>query len=95
MATAQFGKLIHHIHRVAARQVAPDVTDRQLLEMFTTCRDEFAFAAIVSRHGPMVRRLCKRLLVHEEEVVSNRENLLLQSGTAKDFGDLIYREQGD
>ncbi len=67
MATAQFGKLIHHIHRVAARQVASEVTDRQLLEQYTTCRDELAFATIVFRHGPMVLRVCQRVLGHEQD----------------------------
>jgi hypothetical protein len=37
------------------------LTDRQLLERFTTQRDagaEVAFTAMVARHGPMVRIPC-------------------------------------
>jgi RNA polymerase sigma factor (sigma-70 family) len=41
------------------------LTDGQLLERFAGRRDrdaEAAFAALVSRHGPMVRRVCRSLL---------------------------------
>lgn len=41
------------------------LSDRQLLDRFTACRDtpdEAAFAAIVARHGPMVLGVCRRLL---------------------------------
>jgi RNA polymerase sigma factor (sigma-70 family) len=37
-------------------------SDRQLLDRFLTSRDEAAFAALLDRHGPMVLRLCRRLL---------------------------------
>jgi RNA polymerase sigma factor (sigma-70 family) len=45
---------------------AAGLTDAQLLERFASRRDndaEAAFAALVSRHGPMVRRACRSLLV--------------------------------
>ena len=41
------------------------LTDRQLIERFTARRDaagEAAFAALVSRHGPMVLEVCWQLL---------------------------------
>ncbi len=40
--------------------------DRQLLERFTA-GDEAAFAELVERYGPMVWRLCRRLLQHEQD----------------------------
>ena len=43
------------------------MTDAMLLEQFASRRDpagEMAFAALVTRHGPMVRRVCGRLLVN-------------------------------
>ena len=48
------------------------MTDAMLLERFATRRDaaaETAFAALVARHGPMVRQVCRRLLVdpHDAE----------------------------
>ncbi len=38
------------------------LSDRQLLERFAAARDEAAFAALVSRHGPMVLGVCRQLL---------------------------------
>lgn len=46
-----------------------ELSDRLLLERFVKQRDEGAFAALVSRHGGMVLRSCRRILgdVHEAE----------------------------
>ncbi len=44
---------------------AAGLSDRQLLEQFTTCRDaagEAAFEVMVMRHGPMVLRVCRSVL---------------------------------
>jgi RNA polymerase sigma factor (sigma-70 family) len=38
------------------------LADHQLLERFATHRDEAAFTALVERHGPMVLRVCRRVL---------------------------------
>ncbi len=41
------------------------LTDRQLIERFNARRDatgEAAFAALVTRHGPMVLDVCRQLL---------------------------------
>ena len=41
------------------------LTDRQLVERFTTQRDagaEVAFTALVARHGPMVMGICRQSL---------------------------------
>src|SRR5262245_54224133 len=37
-------------------------SDGQLLTQFLTARDEPAFTALVRRHGPMVRGVCRRVL---------------------------------
>src|SRR5262245_56850736 len=42
-------------------------TDRQLLDRFTADRDEFAFAELVRRHGPMVLAVCRRVLRHQQD----------------------------
>jgi len=44
-------------------------TDRQLLTCFVARRDEAAFRALVSRHGPLVLGVCRRVLgdVHEAD----------------------------
>jgi RNA polymerase sigma factor (sigma-70 family) len=44
------------------RAVADPAADRDLLRAFLTDRDEPAFAALVSRHGPMVLGVCRRVL---------------------------------
>jgi RNA polymerase sigma factor (sigma-70 family) len=66
MATAQMGTVLRHIRQLSGG-AAPERTDRQLLEDFVARRDEAAFAALVSRHGPMVLRVCRRVLGHEQD----------------------------
>jgi RNA polymerase sigma factor (sigma-70 family) len=67
MATAQLGTLLRHIHKLAVSPNARQGTDRQLLEDFAARGDEAAFAALVVRHGPMVLRVCRRVLNHEQD----------------------------
>jgi RNA polymerase sigma factor (sigma-70 family) len=67
MATPQLALVLRHIHRLAAGRCSPQRTDRQLVEDFALCRDETAFAALVARHGPMVLRVCRRVLNHEQD----------------------------
>jgi RNA polymerase sigma-70 factor (ECF subfamily) len=44
-------------------------TDAELIDDFVGAHDESAFAALVERHGPMVLRLCRRMLAdaHDAE----------------------------
>src|SRR5882724_3003964 len=44
------------------------LSDQELLERLLTAHDETAFQAIVRRHGPMVFRVCRRVLHHEQDV---------------------------
>lgn len=44
------------------RLADPCATDRELLQRFTADRDEAAFAALVRRHGPLVRAAGRRVL---------------------------------
>src|SRR5690242_14555223 len=64
MATAQLGTLMRHIRGLA---VGRQQTDRQLLDDFASRGDEGAFAGLVSRHGAMVLRVCRRVLNHEQD----------------------------
>jgi hypothetical protein len=45
------------------RQGSSPQGDRALLEWFVAHGDEAAFEALVARHGPMVRGVCRRLVV--------------------------------
>jgi RNA polymerase sigma factor (sigma-70 family) len=55
-------RLLRHLRRLAAAPASDPATDAVLLERFRRGRDEAAFAALVRRHGPLVWRLCRRLL---------------------------------
>jgi RNA polymerase sigma factor (sigma-70 family) len=67
MATAQVDTLLRHIHKLAANRPKQQWSDRQLLDDFSARREEGAFAALVARHGPMVLRVCRRVLHHEQD----------------------------
>jgi RNA polymerase sigma factor (sigma-70 family) len=67
MATAPAGTLLRHVQKLASGYGAQQWSDRQLLEDFTSRRSESAFAALVVRHGPMVLRVCRRVLGHEQD----------------------------
>ena len=44
-----------------------ELTDERLLDDFVERRAEDAFAAIVRRHGPMVRGVCRRVLRNDAD----------------------------
>ena len=67
MPGTQFGKVLGHIQIMAGRNGGSEQTDSQLLERFSANRDEAAFSALVTRHGPMVLRVCRRILQHEQD----------------------------
>src|SRR5690349_11858803 len=67
MTAAPLGVLVRHIHRLAADGAPRPTTDWQLLEEFAARRDEAAFAELVARHGPMVLRVCRRVLRQEQD----------------------------
>jgi RNA polymerase sigma factor (sigma-70 family) len=66
MVTAQQHTLSQILELAASSRTACS-TDHQLLDDFTTRRDEAAFAALLARHGPMVLRVCRRVLGHEQD----------------------------
>src|SRR5437763_14992987 len=48
--------------------MAKRVSDAILLERFVRGREEAAFGALVQRHGPLVERVCRRILRDEHDV---------------------------
>jgi Sigma-70 region 2 len=59
-------KVLDYIHRTL-RPPDGGLTDGQLLARFIASRDEGSFALLVRRHGPMVWRLCLRVLGHVQD----------------------------
>ncbi len=67
MPQEKFGKVLRHIHVMADSVAQKERTDRQCLESFQIKSDEASFSTLLSRHGPMVFRVCRRVLQHEHD----------------------------
>jgi hypothetical protein len=46
---------------------AAALTDGQLLARFVSSQEQAAFEELVRRHGPMVLRVCQRVLYHAQD----------------------------
>ncbi|MFI5456316.1 MAG: RNA polymerase sigma factor [Isosphaerales bacterium] len=53
---------LRQVARVFHEGTLTGLSDRQILEHFVAHRDETAFEALLSRHGPMVLNVCRQLL---------------------------------
>jgi RNA polymerase sigma factor (sigma-70 family) len=67
MASAGNEVLLRHIHRLADTPASASAPDCELIERFTTHNDEPAFEALLRRHGPMVLRVCQRVLWNPQD----------------------------
>src|SRR6202171_1740788 len=67
MATANLSDFLRRLTRGMAAETLADHSDRQLVEKAIAGRDEATFQAIVHRHGPMVYRVCWRVLQHDQD----------------------------
>ena len=61
--------------------------DEELLDRFVAGHEEAAFAALVQRHGPMVRRVCRDTLGDPHEA----EDAFQQSGSRSNSEGLLIR----
>src|SRR6516164_8636398 len=59
--------LLRHLRSMLDAPALATRTDRELLDAFASRRDEDAFAGLVERHGPMVLRVCRHVLRHEQD----------------------------
>jgi RNA polymerase sigma factor (sigma-70 family) len=59
--------LVHHFRAVTACSATSELTDCELLQRFALAGDETAFAALLRRHGSMVRRVCRHVLRQEQD----------------------------
>jgi RNA polymerase sigma factor (sigma-70 family) len=62
------GAVLRQIDRIFNRGTVSGMTEGQLLDRFVATGDEAAFSALVSRHGPMVLGVCRRVLRDEHDV---------------------------
>lgn len=62
MADRHLRSVLQHVRDLVGSSNASSVTDVQLLERFLSQRDEVAFEVILRRHGPLVMRVCRRVL---------------------------------
>jgi RNA polymerase sigma factor (sigma-70 family) len=60
-------RLIRYVRRIASPAASDPDTDAALLSRFLNDRDAAAFEALVARHGPMVFRVCHRLLADAQD----------------------------
>ncbi len=71
MATGQDQRVLRQLGTLLAVGTAGELTDGQLLERFATRAGdaaEQAFATLVERHGPMVLRVCRGVLMDPNDV---------------------------
>src|SRR5271170_6921417 len=68
MASENHGVVLRSIDRVFNHGSATGLSEGQLLRQFATSGDEAAFEALVTRHGPMVLGVCRRLLYDPRDV---------------------------
>jgi len=62
MTNGPMARACRCIRKLVECSAIVDLNDRQLLERFAVRKDEAAFAQLVRRHGPMVLRVCRRVL---------------------------------
>jgi RNA polymerase sigma factor (sigma-70 family) len=78
------GVLLQYLRTLVAEPDTFALSDRELLHRFAEQHDEAAFTMLVRRHGPMVLRLCQRLLQngHDAEDACQATFLILASKAA-------------
>ena len=62
MAAGTLGTVVKGVARLFGEGTVTGLDDRQLLDRFLVGGDAAAFEALVARHGPMVRAVCRRVL---------------------------------
>ncbi len=67
MPSGPISSFIQQIRKSVLQHDDDSVTDAQLLKRFASQHEEFAFATMVLRHGPMVLGVCRRVLGHVQD----------------------------
>ncbi|MFI5454711.1 MAG: RNA polymerase sigma factor [Isosphaerales bacterium] len=88
------GAVLKQLDRLFNQGTVTGLTEGKLLERFVEGRDEAAFAALVSLHGPMVLGVCRRILRDENDVEDAFQAtflVLVRRAGAIRRGDLVSR----
>jgi hypothetical protein len=67
MTTTGLSAFLRRLTDGMVAETLADQSDRQLIEQFLDRRDVAVIEALVRRHGPMVYRVCWRVLQQEQE----------------------------
>jgi RNA polymerase sigma factor (sigma-70 family) len=67
MAAGALNGFLDRLTRGMAAEARAGQTDRELVERLRAGPDPATFEALVRRHGPMVYRVCRRVLRHEQD----------------------------
>jgi RNA polymerase sigma factor (sigma-70 family) len=62
------GGFLRSLKKAMAAESLAALSERELVERLLAGHDEATFQAILSRHGPMVFRVCRRVLSQEQDV---------------------------
>src|SRR5215471_825695 len=75
---------------LAEANTANCLSDRELLHRFAAGHEESAFKVLLQRHGPMVLRVCRRVLQRPEDAEDAFQATFLV--LARKAGSLFWRE---
>jgi RNA polymerase sigma factor (sigma-70 family) len=67
MPTPSLPRFLAQLKQSMAAETLTDLSDSELLRRFLTTQDAAAFRALLHRHGPMVFRICRRVLGRDQD----------------------------
>jgi RNA polymerase sigma factor (sigma-70 family) len=67
MPTSSLPRFLAQLKQSMAAETLSDVSDYDLLQRFLADQDAAAFRALLHRHGPMVFRICRRVLGRDQD----------------------------
>jgi len=62
----------------ASADVRSELSDKELLHRYAAWRDEFAFAELMGRYGPLVARICRRVTKSYDDAEDLAQDCFLQ-----------------
>jgi RNA polymerase sigma factor (sigma-70 family) len=68
MVRGRVGLALNELRRLWEAGTVSSLSDARLLERFASDRDEFAFDALMARHGPLVWSVCRSILSDPHDV---------------------------